>query len=311
MPTTRLLFVHALSPLHAGTGQGTDIIDLPIAREKATGIPYLPGSSVKGTLRDGFNIPGGEQSEEVQQARAKQWAIFGPDTNNADAFAGSVQFGDARLLLLPVRSLAGTFAWVTSPYLLQRFKREAAIVGFKDLPESPKLQAQDDLQVCAIAEDSDLVVGGVDKVVLEDLDLLYSKPPELEQWTKQLGDWLFDNESDAAEWSDIFRKRFCVVSNDVLSFLLITATEVFARVKLIEDTKTVQKGGLWYEEALPAETVLSSVLVIQPVASERRKALNETQIVKELTAATQRALQFGGKATIGRGLCRVRLSGGA
>ena len=25
-------FLHALSPLHAGTGQGTGVIDLPIAR---------------------------------------------------------------------------------------------------------------------------------------------------------------------------------------------------------------------------------------------------------------------------------------
>ncbi len=48
----RLLFTHALSPLHAGTGQGVGVIDLPIAREKATGLPFLPGSSVKGTLRD-------------------------------------------------------------------------------------------------------------------------------------------------------------------------------------------------------------------------------------------------------------------
>ena len=311
MPTTRLLFVHALSPLHAGTGQGTDIIDLPIAREKATGIPYLPGSSVKGTLRDGFNIPGDPQSEEVQQARAKQWAIFGPDTNNADAFGGSVQFGDARLLLLPVRSLAGTFAWVTSPYLLQRFKREAAIVGFKDLPEPPKPQTQGDVQGCVIIGNSALVVDGIDKVILEDLDLAYSKSPELMLWAQQLSHWLFEGDDDAKEWSLILSKRLCVVSDDVLSFLLITATEVFARVKLLEDTKTVQKGGLWYEEALPSETILTSIVVVQPVASERRKALNETQIINELTAATQRALQFGGKATVGRGLCRVRLAGGA
>ena len=32
----KLLFVHALSPLHAGTGQGVGVVDLPIAREKAT-----------------------------------------------------------------------------------------------------------------------------------------------------------------------------------------------------------------------------------------------------------------------------------
>ena len=32
----KLMFVHALSSLHAGTGQGVGTIDLPIARERAT-----------------------------------------------------------------------------------------------------------------------------------------------------------------------------------------------------------------------------------------------------------------------------------
>ena len=39
---SRLVFVHALSPLHAGTGQGVGVIDLPIAREKLQACPiYL------------------------------------------------------------------------------------------------------------------------------------------------------------------------------------------------------------------------------------------------------------------------------
>ena len=44
----KLLLVETLSPLHAGTGQGIGVIDQPIAREKATGIPFVPGSSLKG-----------------------------------------------------------------------------------------------------------------------------------------------------------------------------------------------------------------------------------------------------------------------
>ena len=32
-------FIHALSPLHPGVGQGVGGVDLPVAREKATGIP--------------------------------------------------------------------------------------------------------------------------------------------------------------------------------------------------------------------------------------------------------------------------------
>ena len=111
--TTRLLFIHALSALHAGTSQGVGVIDLPIARETATGLPYLPGSSIKGTLRDSGDIKDDD----------KQF-LFGPNTEYASDNAGSAQFADARMLLLPVRSLAGTYAWVTSPYVLQRFIRD-------------------------------------------------------------------------------------------------------------------------------------------------------------------------------------------
>ena len=48
---TRGYLIHALSPLHAGVGQGIGLVDLPIAREATTNHPLLPGSSVKGVLR--------------------------------------------------------------------------------------------------------------------------------------------------------------------------------------------------------------------------------------------------------------------
>src|SRR6266700_1636720 len=113
--TAQLTFVHALSPLHAGIGQGAGVIDLPIAREKATGLPFLPGSSLKGALK--ALCP-----DENTRKR-----IFGADPTGSDTsndYASPIQFSDQRLLLLPVRSLAGTFAWVTSPYILRRFVRD-------------------------------------------------------------------------------------------------------------------------------------------------------------------------------------------
>src|SRR5579864_5764877 len=98
----RLTFVHALSPLHAGTGQGVGVIDLPIAREKATGLPFLPGSSLKGALR--------------ARCDSKECVlVFGTATSEIDQDdnqPGLAQFSDQRLLLLPIRSLMGTFAWV-------------------------------------------------------------------------------------------------------------------------------------------------------------------------------------------------------
>src|SRR5690606_23555315 len=46
-------------------------------------------------------------------------------------------------------------------------------------------------------------------------------------------------------------QRVCVVSDDVLTFFVETATEVTARIRLDGERLTVEKGGLWYEEALP------------------------------------------------------------
>jgi CRISPR-associated protein Cmr4 len=66
----------------------------------------------------------------------------------------------------------------------------------------------------------------------------------------------------------------------------------------------VVKGGLWYEEALPAETILSGIVAVSPV-----KASSEL-VFATLDRLVEKPLQLGGKATVGRGLCRVTLGGG-
>jgi CRISPR-associated protein Cmr4 len=113
---TKPFLIHALSPLHAGTGHAADVIDLPTARYKATGIPFVPGSSIKGVLRDARNASG----TDAEKLRA----VFGPEQENAHHHAGALVVGDARLLALPVRSFRGTFAWTTSPLLLTLAKRD-------------------------------------------------------------------------------------------------------------------------------------------------------------------------------------------
>lgn len=298
----RLIFVHALAPLHAGTGQGVGAIDLPIAREKATGLPFLPGSSLKGALRD----VGGLDD-------AAHTLIFGPRTENADEHAGSLQLADQRLLLMPIRSLVGTFAWVTSPYVLRRFARDARDTGAAgELPDDIALAAPegDAPERCAVAEStSALTVPGAGKVVLEDLDLVPAPSAAVSAWAAWLGPRLFpDGEPDAAAWRGEFAARLCVVRDDLFNFLLLTSTEVFARVRLKDEQKTVEKGGLWYEEALPAESVLAGLAVASPTANRAGSKLSAGQVFGAVETLTARPLQLGGKATVGRGLCRVRLS---
>lgn len=300
----KLTFVHALSPLHAGTGQGVGVIDLPIAREKATGIPYLPGSSLKGTLRD-------------LCTHTKKLDVFGPDTKAASEYAGSAQFSDQRLLLLPIRSLFGTFAWVTSPFLLQRFRRETVETSLANQPPAQLPQPGNE-QACVAESGSAIKSGeGADaKVILEDLDLAASPSNAVTQWASWLGNQIFPG-AKGEEWRNLLTAQICVVPDDVMNFLLDTATEVTARIKLLEDKKTVQKGGLWYEEALPAETILSGLLVATEIKQngQPRVSVTETFNVIKNTITTNapndnrpHPVQLGGKATTGKGLCYVHLA---
>ncbi|GIW29298.1 MAG: type III-B CRISPR module RAMP protein Cmr4 [Meiothermus sp.] len=276
---THILFLHALSPLHPGTGQGVGSIDLPIARERATGIPYLPGSSVKGVLRDAAS---GKLDKE------KLLALFGPETGSASEHAGAAVFGDAKLLLFPVRSLAGVFAYVTSPYLMERFAREAGFARL-DPPALPTAPASD--AWCHVSQNSTLKVG--DKVYLEDLDLSFQASPELGAWET----WL-TQQSEAP-----VKGRICLVHDDVMGFLLETATEVVARIRLEDETKTVAQGALWYEESLPAESLLYGLLSLG--SSRKKEVAVSLDDLKPLLGYTQ----MGGKASVGRGLCQLRLGG--
>lgn len=295
MDNAQLTFIHALSPLHAGTGQGAGVIDLPIAREKATGLPFLPGSSLKGSLRARCTDP--------QECRL----VFGPDsdaTQSDNNHASSVQFSDQRLLLFPVRTLSGTFAWVTSPYVLHRLLRDIKDAGL-ELPGKAIPRIQDEKN-CAVTSTTNKIQVGT-SVYLEDLELENVQTGDSEAtsaWARWIARRVF---VDEPEWQTMLQERFCIVHDDVFDFLLETATEITARIKLKADAKTVEDGGLWYEEALPIETILSGIALAVPTKSLNIQAGYVFGVLKRLTDTT---LQLGGKATVGRGLCRVLLAAG-
>lgn len=277
MNETQLILLHALTPLHVGTGQAVGNVDLPIAREKATGFPIVPASALKGVLRDYFS--------------GESWATqaFG-DTDQAGAWV----FTDLRILCLPVRSFFGVFAYATCPLILQRLQRHAeafGTTGFENLSVNLKEMVEVQEMDVALAKQSILAhatVGNQKKVYLEDLDLTVKELQGADDVAQKIADKLLP-EGERSH----FTARFAVVSNDVFTFLSETATEVVARVRLADDTKTVASGGLWYEEAVPAEAVFYGFVG----ATSAEPSLVSLQI--------DQPLQIGGDATIGRGLCKV------
>lgn len=290
---THVFHLHALTALHIGTGQGTGIVDLPIARERASNLPVVPGSALKGVLR--AELHPGHGNGRLQQ---DHWeALFGPERirEGDDSHAGALALGDARLLCLPVRSLAGTFAWVTCPFVLRRYARDLKDAGLKP-PSVPEVRAERAMTGAT----TKLIEAGTTppKVFLEDLDL--QQAVGADDWGKWLAAKVFPAD---AEWQGLFRERFVIVADGVFDFLAETATEVRTRVRIDPETRTVARGALWFEENLPAESVLWGVLGTDR-SFRRGVELDAAAMLSALDEDREQRLQVGGKATIGRGQVR-------
>jgi CRISPR-associated protein Cmr4 len=101
----------------------------------------------------------------------------------------------------------------------------------------------------------------------------------------------------------LFERRFMVVDDETMTFLWETATQIDTRVRLRPDTRTVAKGALWVEESLPPETLLLGLFAAE---QSRREGVRRTQDeILSRALPREAVLQFGGKATVGRGRCRI------
>lgn len=287
---TRIFHLQALSALHVGTGQGIGVVDLPIARAKATNLPIVAGSALKGVLRDEAKSQMDLSDQDIQ-------TLFGP--NNTEAtHAGAIAFGDAQLLLLPIRSFAGTVAYATCPYILRQYQRDVG--GNLDIP---KLEADK----ARVSEGSALFVAN-SKMALEDLDIEAYETGLATQWAEKITEQLYpEGVAQFKLWRDAVTSRFVILPDDIFSFLADTATEIRTRIRIDRDTRVVMNGALWTEENLPAETVLWGVLGIS--ASRKKEEQRPTEDLAALLPVNQElSLQIGGKHTVGRGLCRLLLN---
>ncbi|MDO4896850.1 MAG: type III-B CRISPR module RAMP protein Cmr4 [Moraxella sp.] len=272
----------AQTSIHAGAGQAMSVIDLPIQREGHTMHPVIFGSSMKGALR--FHAKKTTENDKIL-------AVFGADSNADDTHAGAVMISDAKLLLLPVRSLNGYFKWVTCPALLRRYLKDCQRVGVKDVFELPDLSALKLDNVCVI----DNKYG---TVFLEEFALT-TITAGLDKVSETLAkDFNLDKSA--------LDSQLCVVSDDLFSYLAQNSTPVNAHIAL-DDNKTVKVGALWYEETLPPETVMYSVI---QCTSSRKKGLDlnadEVAFILQSMFGNEPFLQVGGNETVGMGWFEVK-----
>lgn len=280
-----LIGLWAETSMHAGAGSSVDGVDLPIQREGHSNWPCVFGSSVKGALRT-------KAEDKLGKDNASISYVFGPDSRSetASEYAGALLVSDARLLLLPVRSLTSHFKWVTCPAILQRLQRDAERLGIKL-----------DFTVPTVADN-----GTATTAATEATDLFLEEYRFATQ-TQDLGSLISNIEKITGLSNDVLSDQLVIVSNNQFSYLAQYATPVNPHIAIDNDKKVVKPGALWYEETLPAETILYFALSAHKSRAENSK-LSAEDILNCITQGLfgeSPYLQLGGNETLGMGWCKV------
>jgi CRISPR-associated protein Cmr4 len=284
----RILFLYVETPLHVGAGKGAGSVDLPIQRERTTGYPTVQSSGLKGCLRSTFRDVNGWKDDDMQLT-----ALFGKAGGEGENYAGAIAPGDARLLLFPVRSLGGVFAWVTSAHALANFKRAAQLTGQNVGWEVPDPPAEAE---ALVGKASDLRAGT--DVVLEEFSFTPKESADVDLIAK----WIADNAlpADYAYWAKAMPRRLCILSEDAFRDFCMHGTEIQTHVRLEPETKVVAQGALWTTESLPVDTLLYAPLMATGIrdGKDKRTAID---VLNEIASLNLTRLQLGGDETTGQG----------
>lgn len=291
---TDICMLYGITSLHAGAGQAVGAVDLPIQRERHTGWPMVQASGVKGAFREWFYRyyaanPGKNCDNAATQAEELTKKVFGREEGgeNNEGHAGAIVLTDARILLFPVRSNVAPFVWVTCPAVISRLKRDLKLTAVSDgLPDS-----------ITIGKDECLIVSEgitVDRLILEDLVV---KPATA------------TNNADVEKLKTLMNtlvpasNRIVVVSDDNFSSLVCTATEVQPQIAIDMKTGTTKEGSLRYQELLPADAVLYTLVFY---GDERRNKGIPARVIQGcVKTAIATHVQLGGDMTMGRGVMEV------
>lgn len=295
-------FMHAVSSVHVGSGSEVGLVDLPVQREKHTKYPKIESSSLKGALRSAIK----EKLVNKGKLETEKFkSVFGSEPASqpdADSTASAISFSDARTFLFPVRSIRGTFAWVTCPLVIDRFNEEMRTYFWGseqaalDLP--PKQTAN------AVASKDKLLIND-NKLVLEEYTFEVKQTEE----ARQLARWLETYLGDVCRL-DLGERLVVLDDNNFNSFVQLS-TEVNARIH-INDSGTAEGGALWYEENVPPETVFYSTMFLGRPRVSKANMTAVDDVATFINEHFPAVFQIGGDSTLGRGLIQtVLLKAGA
>lgn len=288
----RILLIFTRTPLHVGAGSSVGAIDLPIIRERHTGFPIIPASTLKGSFADEWN----EQTDsKIERSEDGRW-LFG-ETDASNAAAGAVLFSEARVLAFPVRSARGSFAWITCPLILRRAVRDGVLTfNLEELQDVSDEKA-------LFSSTGPLAIERT--VVLEEYTFTHAGDPP-RKLTEDFADLLKNGDGTPDPVLAEVGNRLVILSDGMMSFFAQHACEVAQHVRINDETGTAASGALFNQENVPSETLFYSTVCFV----DGRGAFKDREAQKAETTFKSKLgkpFQFGGDASTGLGWCTVKL----
>lgn len=272
----------AETAIHPGSGRSSGFVDLPVARESITQYPVVVGSSLKGSLKDYareiwpdiITESGGKKDRKLKPEVSR---LFGDQEG-----AGDLVVSDAKLLLLPVRSLTGQYKWATCPYLLERIRRDAQRTLYETMTNGLRISKMPDKGKVLANKNNNLfleerefeVSGNIEESIINEIKKLIDNDDAKKRLSEQL----------------------IILNDDDFHWFASYGLQISARNVLDVDTK--ESKNLWYEETLPVDSLFYTVLFLRREGAEN----DVVSLLKELEY-----LQVGGNETIGQGWFAIKI----
>ncbi len=258
---------------------------------------------------------------------------FGPEETGDSGHAGALGFTDARLLLFPVKSMKGVFAWITCPRVLRQFEKDMKLTtGFEyfkieGIPDNP-IEGEAYLLKNSKNKDGKLNHNLLieNSIVLEEYTFTIKDTDKYPSIGKDnLGTWLktslFPNSNtDMKYWADKIESDIVILSDDDFTDFVNLSTEVITRTAIDNVTGTVKPGALFTEEFLPSESILYSLVLASPIFQPKEKKdksifhqtdnkdkPEEISVMDFFEMSLKSVIQVGGNATLGKGIVRTKI----
>lgn len=289
-----IAIMYAVTPCHAGSGSALGVVDLPIQRERHTNWPMIQASGVKGAFRANFdrfkNKISDADKSQVKDFEKLSESVFGTDKGGSGSgYAGSCSISDAKILAYPMRSNVSPFVWITCPAVLKRLSRDLEIAGKTGFDASAFSKA------IPGENDAAILNGNIKEkdVLLEDFEVKVSDE-KIKEFENDIKDYFKDAE------------RLILVSDDVFNYGVTDCTQIMAQIKIEAETGTTKDGSLRYQEELPSDTIMYTVVHWGASKNSAEEKLQADTIKKFITEEVINShIQIAGDETCGRGIFQL------